>query len=117
MASSQPSGERRVSALLLSLLVCPGAGQFLLGRRRRGALMALLAVGLTFGLLAFLTWHVFVELAQGTPEDDPLAVLHAMGLAIAHHQAVLVAGLLALTALWLWSAADTLLGGRAPKGP
>lgn len=114
-AATGPSVEKRLSALLLSLVVCPGAGQWLLGRRARGALMALAAVGLTGALLAFALWQTWVELRDGDVAlDDPFGVPHAFGLAVARHQTALVVGLAALIAVWVWSAADTWWG-RTPS--
>ena len=108
-----PPVEKRLRALLLSLMVCPGAGQLLLGRRGRGALMALAAVGLTCALLAFVLWQTWVELVHSVPLDDPFGVLPAMGLAIVQYRAALVAGLVALVAVWVWSAADAWWGSPA----
>lgn len=114
--SPPPPVEKRVRAVLLSLIVCPGAGQFLLGRRARGALMALAALGLTCALMAFVLWQTWVELVEDVAPDDPFGVVHAVGLALAHHQSALVAGLVALLAVWLWSAGDAWWGS-APRGP
>jgi hypothetical protein len=62
-----PPGEKRVRALLLSLVVAPGAGQLAQGRRARGALMLAPALGLTCALLGFVVCWTWIELVYNVP--------------------------------------------------
>ncbi len=95
---------------MLSLFLCPGAGQALLGRRRLGLLLALPAVLLSVGLLALFT----LELARGLllaagVEEAPNVARLAWGVLSAHPLAF-GCGALALLTLGALSAAEAWWG-------
>ncbi len=96
MSATRWSAERRRTAALLSLFACPGAGQFLLGRRRLGLALAVPAVGLSVALLALFAaglWQGVVEAGDATPDLMALlwSVLTRRPLAFAGGAAALVA--------------------------
>ncbi len=100
--------------MLLSLLACPGAGQFLLGRRRLGLLFAAPAVALGCGLLALFTFDLARAVLDAALDDSPslfsLLARVLRGRALAYG-----GGLLGLALLGLASAAEVLLVDRRER--
>ncbi len=98
--------EQRLRALLLSLLLAPGAGQVARGRRALGALLGLLSGLLVVGAAVTLGLAIRARLPVDLLEWDggslPSALLHGF----TDSAALLVPLLGLLVVLWAWSAYD-----------
>ncbi len=102
MSATRWSAERRRTAALLSLFACPGAGQFLLGRRLLGIALAVPAVLVSVALLALFAaglWHGVAEAGDVSP--DLMALPWSV---LTRRPLVFAGGALALVALSVFSA-------------
>jgi len=69
---------RSVNAVLLSVFVFPGAGQFYLGRRVRGSMFMLLALAAALCFLVQIAEPVMaiaLDISSGSMAPDPLAIV------------------------------------------
>jgi len=104
--------SRSHKALLLSALVCPGAGQLVNGERAKGlAMIATALIG-----TAWVAWRLVSSILGRLPEaidvSDPVAWAEAMSAAQSHSSAPLAIGTLLLGSLWIYSAWDAYRGSR-----
>jgi hypothetical protein len=110
----QITAERRRTAVLLSLLVLPGAGHFLLGRRRAGVLFALPSAVLGAGLAGLFLFDLVACLLA--LEDGPLPPFPALALALLRARAwTYLVGVLATVFLALVSTLEIGLSLRREK--
>lgn len=98
---------------MLSLFLCPGAGQLLLGRRRLGLLLAVPAVLLSLGLLALFTSGLIRGVFAAAGLEQPPGLLALLWGVLRARPLAFAGGGLTLLALGAWSAADAWWHGPA----
>lgn len=105
-----------LTALMLSVLVLPGLGQILTGRKIRGAIMAgLLALWLPAAII-----KVGLDLQTVLPQllimtDSGMPLLGSIQVAMSPMAGSLIWLFLPLAAIWLWSLADSIVYIRRMK--
>jgi F0F1-type ATP synthase membrane subunit c/vacuolar-type H+-ATPase subunit K len=104
--------------VLLSLLVCPGAGQWYLGRRLAGLVQA----GLAIGVAAAFVVTAYVDILARIPEEPPLDVPGLLGMAMGISRQVMAENRLQFLltasvsgAVYLYSAAEAFWSVRRER--
>lgn len=105
-ARGTDADEQRLRALLLSLLVVPGAGQWARGRRSLGALMAVASVALVLAAAFALGRAIVARLPADLLDWDGGTLPAALWRGLGDVMPVLVPLLALLVAVWAWSACD-----------
>ena len=108
---SSSSTSKRTQALLLSALVFPGSGHFLLGRKARGCLFAvpsLIALALVLRQIMARLDQVMAQIDSGTLPFDPQLIMEKVEALSANDGPAMTVAVGVLVLCWIASLVDTL---------
>ncbi len=104
--------KKQIIALLLSGLVCPGAGQFYLKRKWRGTAISIAVVGLVFyPIFRYLTDIKAATLANAEVGGDIVAIVNIMTSAWQKEQHLIYICTIGIIICWAAGIIDILFKG------
>lgn len=108
---SSSSTSKRTQALLLSALVFPGSGHFLLGRKARGCLFlvpSLIALALVLRQIMARLDQVMAQIDSGALPLDPQLIMEKVEALSANDGPAMTVAVGVLVLCWIASLVDTL---------